>query len=299
MTLNTFLKSVYVPLRLRGRSPESVRLLSHAIRQFSLFLGHEATVADFDDLVVSQFLLHRAQTLAPDSVARERSGLVALWNVANARGLVALRPCVAPELTPEKTPRALTEEELRRLYVSATMEKGWIGPIEAKVFFPALIVVDFETSERIGALLKCPREGWQRPTLIVPAHVRKGKRKYRDYVLSEEASDMLDAVSRHQFPTLFHWPYSFTAIYKRWHNITRRAGLGEGRDVQFHVLRRSTASHLDVAGGDAQKQLGHSSRRLTQKYLDPRITGRKQVAPWQLLPRIVPDEPQPPEAPAA
>lgn len=301
MTLETFLTTVYVPLKLRGRSPESVRLLRHAINQFSKFLGRTATLDDFEDLVVSQFLAKRAERLAPESVARERSGLIALWNLAQARGLVRLRPCVAPELVPEKTPRALTEEELQRVFDVASRLTGWVGPVPANVFFPTLIAVLFYSGERITATLSIPREKYRRPWLIVPPHTRKGKRKERVYELPPWVCDMVERLlAYHHAPTIFFWGCSMTALRKRWKTITRRAGLGDSREVQFHVMRKSTASHLEAAGGDATGYLGHSSDAVTRRnYLDPRITGKRQAKPWELLPPIVRPDDQPPERPAA
>lgn len=299
MTLTTFLTTVYVPLRLRGRSRESVRLLNHAITQFSRWLKRPATVEDFDDLVVSQFLTARAEHLAPESVARERSGLLAMWNLAQARGLVKLRPCVAPELVPEKTPRALTEQELQRVYAVASRLSGWVGPVPANLFFPTLIAVLFYTGERITATLAIPRDRYRRPWVIVPPHTRKGKRQERVYELPPWVCDMVEnLLASHGGPTIFWWGCSMNALRKRWKTITRRAGLGEGREVQFHVMRKSTASHLDAAGGDATGYLGHSSDAITRRnYLDPRVTGRDRRKPWELLPPIAP--PQPPAGPEA
>jgi len=299
MTLTTFLTTVYVPLRLRGRSRESVRLLNHAITQFSRWLKRPATLEDFDDLVVSQFLTARAEHLAPESVARERSGLLAMWNLAQARGLVKLRPCVAPELVPEKTPRALTEQELQRVYAVASRLSGWVGPVPANLFFPTLIAVLFYTGERITATLAIPRDRYRRPWVIVPPHTRKGKRQERVYELPPWVCDMVEnLLASHGGPTIFWWGCSMNALRKRWKTITRRAGLGEGREVQFHVMRKSTASHLDAAGGDATQYLGHSSDAITRRnYLDPRVTGRDRRKPWELLPPIAP--PQPPAGPEA
>lgn len=299
MTLTTFLTTVYVPLRLRGRSRESVRLLNHAITQFSRWLKRPATLEDFDDLVVSQFLTARAEHLAPESVARERSGLLAMWNLAQARGLVKLRPCVAPELVPEKTPRALTEQELQRVYAVASRLSGWVGPVPANLFFPTLIAVLFYTGERITATLAIPRDRYRRPWVIVPPHTRKGKRQERVYELPPWVCDMVEnLLASHGGPTIFWWGCSMNALRKRWKTITRRAGLGEGREVQFHVMRKSTASHLDAAGGDATGYLGHSSDAITRRnYLDPRVTGRDRRKPWELLPPIAP--PQPPAGPEA
>jgi integrase len=292
MLLTTFLNSVYVPLKLRGRSPESVRLLRHAIRQFSLHLGRDATLEDFDDLTVSQFLAVRASKLSPNSVARERSGLLALWNLAQARGLLRLRPLVAPELIPEQTPRAFTADELGRLWTSCGQVRGWVGPVPAPVWFQALLGVLFYSGERITAVLRVEKEAWQRPWLAVPAEARKGSRKPATYQLPDHVADLIDQVSRHDQPQLFFWPASDTALRERWKVITRRAGLGDGPEVQFHALRRSFASHVQAAGGSARDALGHSSEKVTRRYLDPRITQAGQPAPWQLLPRIwVADEP--------
>lgn len=288
MTLNAFLETVYVPLRLRGRSPESVRLLRHSITQFSRWLGRQALLDDLDDLVVSQWLTAMSERKSPLSVARERSGILALWNLAQARGLVRLRPTVSPELIPERVPRAFTADELDRLVAAARLASGWVGPVPARVFFPALIAVGLETGERINAILKTPRCMWTRPSLVVPAVIRKGRRQGRVYELSPEAADLVDAVSRHEGPTVFWWLASDTALRKRWKTITRRAGLGDGRDVQFHALRRSTASHLAAAGLDATAFLGHSSDRITRRsYLDPRVVDANRPKAWQALPRIL------------
>jgi integrase len=295
MNLETFLTTVYVPLRLRGRSPESVRLLRHAIRQFSKWLGRAAVLEDLDDLVVSQWLTAMAEKKSPNSVARERSGILAIWNLAQGRGLVRLRPSVAPELVPQSVPRAFTVDELVRLADSAKYAAGWVGPVAAGLFFRALIAVGLETGERITALLNTPRHCWHRPTLTVPASIRKGRRQERVYELSPEACDLVDAVSRHEGPTVFWWVASGTALRKRWKTITRRAGLGDGRDVQFHALRRSTASHLAAAGLDATAYLGHSTDRITRRsYLDPRVVDSARPKAWESMPRVFRRDPEPP-----
>jgi len=294
MELTTFLDTVYVPLKLRGRSPESVRLLRHAINQFGKYLGRNATLDDFDDLTVSQFLTARAGRLSPNSVARERSGLLALWNLAQARGLVRLRPLVAPELIPDKTPRAFTSDELARLWISCGQVRRYVGPVKASVWFQALLGVLFYSGERITAILRVGRDRWHRPWLSVPAEARKGSRKPATYQLPDHVADLVDQVANHDQPQLFYWPASHNALRERWKTITRRAGLGDGTDVQFHALRRSFASHLSAAGGDAREALQHSSEKVTRRYLDPRITQAGQPAPWQLLPRIWPGDEQPP-----
>jgi integrase len=286
MTLKEFVAAVYVPLRLRGRSPESVRLLNHAVTQFSRWLGHAAALDDLDDLTVSQFLAARGQKISAQTVVRERSAIVAIWNLAQARGLVRLRPCVLPERVPEKTPRAFTADELTRLFKACGQVRGFVGPIKAGIWFQALCGVLFATGERITAMLRVQRDCWRRPWLSVPAAIRKGGRKAMTYQLPPDVADLIDAASKHEGPALLWWPASDTALRKRWKVITRRAGLGDSSDVQFHALRKSYASHLDAAGGSAKDGLGHSSEAVTRRYLDPRITNAGRLADWQMLPRI-------------
>lgn len=291
MNLNTdileFLHEVYVPLRLRGRSPNSVRLLAHAVRQFSRWLERPARLADLSDLTVSRYLMARAKKLSPHSVARERSGLVAIWNLAHHRGLIKYAPCLPPELCPSKIPRAFTSSELIRLNTAASLSYGYAGRVPASVFFQALLSVAFETGERISALLSIPRACWSSPHLTVPAFIRKGGKTERVYQLSPETAELLDDAAANGSDRVLYWPSSDNALRKRWKTITRRAGVGDGPDVQFHALRRSTASHLAAAGGDATAYLGHSTDRVTRKsYLDPRITEANKPPAWQILPRL-------------
>jgi site-specific recombinase XerD len=296
MTLRDFLHSIYVPLRLRGRSHNSVRLLEHAIRQYGKFLRRDATLEDFDDLTVSQFLAHRGAKLSPYSVERERSGLLALWRLAADRRLVDTRPCVQAELLPERTPRAFTVAELERLYAAAEDTPGWIGPVAAGAFWPAVLMALYESGERIEAMLHVPKSCYTAPFLRVPASVRKGKRTERIYEFSADTCRLVEIAARHDAATLFLWPMDPSGIYNHFHKITGRAGLGTGRDVMFHCLRRTTASHLAAATGSvdaATKYLGHSSDRVTRRsYIDPRIVGAGGVKPIDALPRI-----RPPAAP--
>ena len=289
MTLSEFLHSVYVPLRLRGRSHNSVRLLEHAIRQYSKFLRRDATLEDFDDLTVSQFLAHRGAKLSPYSVERERSGLLALWRLVADRRLVDTRPCVQAELLPEKAPRAFTVAELERLYEAAESTPGYIGPVKAAAFWPAVIMALYESGERIEAALHIPPECYSAPFLRVPAGIRKGRRVERVFELTAATCQLVDVAAQHDQPTLFFWPMDPSGIYNHFKKITARAGLGTGRGVMFHCIRRTTASHLHAAGGDATAYLGHSSDRITRRsYLDPRIINAGGVKPIDALPKIRP-----------
>jgi integrase len=86
---------------------------------------------------------------------------------------------------------------------------------------------------------------------------------------------------------LFPWPYSPSTLYNHYSRLLRRAGLPDDRKSKPQRMRRSFASHLEAAGGNATAALKHSSRKVTERaYLDPRIVGGQNHA--RLLPRIDP-----------
>jgi integrase len=71
------------------------------------------------------------------------------------------------------------------------------------------------------------------------------------------------------------------ALYKRFRRIRLLAGLPGW--ATFHTLRRSHASHLVAAGGNARQSLGHSTDAVTiRSYLDETIC-RSKKAPSDLL----------------
>jgi integrase len=85
---------------------------------------------------------------------------------------------------------------------------------------------------------------------------------------------------------LLEWPLSHTLLWAKYADIVARAGLGRGRHLSFHALRRSAASHYASLGGDPVQLLDHSSPRITHRwYLDRRLTDRGP-APCDLLPRL-------------
>ena len=73
-------------------------------------------------------------------------------------------------------------------------------------------------------------------------------------------------------------------------SVLRRAGLPIDRKRKFHCLRRTVASYYEAAGGNATEFLDHTTRRVTQAYLDPRIVPHADAT--RLLFR--PDRPRPP-----
>ena len=122
------------------------------------------------------------------------------------------------------------------------------------------------------------------PHLLVRAEVRKGGKRDKAYRLSERTTALVRQVTGER--RIFEWPQARTYLWSRYADIVARAGLGKGRHLSFHALRRSAASHFQSLGGDAVALLDHSNPRITHRwYLDRRMTDTGPQ-PCDLLPDI-------------
>lgn len=284
MTLQDLFDNFYRPLRLRGRSANTCRLYGCTIRAFGRWLGYEPTVDDLSDLMLSRYLDHRASIRSPYTAEKERSQLCSLWRFAADRGIVPTRPEVPPAPLPDRVPRAWTLEQLGSIYRAAASSRGSIGTVPAGIWFAALVSVLWETAERIGAIMECRPGDLEPPHLHVRAEYRKGGKRDRVYRLTERTTGLLQqACGRSR---LLEWDRSPTHLWSRYSDIVARAGLGRGRHLSFHALRRSAASHYAARGGDPVQLLDHSSPRITHRwYLDRRMTDTGP-APCDVLPEI-------------
>lgn len=298
-TLREFFDAVYRPLKLRGKSANTTRLYYATFASMRRTLGREPVLADIgDDLAVTRHLETLAsqkskrtgRMLSAYTIEKQRSQIMALSTLAFDRGiLTGPRVDIAPEPLPERTPEAWTHEEMERLFAAASVAPGRIGPLLVRAVFPALIAMIYDTGERVTACLETLRDDYHRPHVLVRAEARKGRKKDKLFVLSPESCDLLDAVIVPSAPELIHIPVSQRArIWPILGEIVKAAGLTGGRTAKFHKIRRTVASLYCAAGQDASSLLGHSSKKITERfYLDPRITGGPP-APCDVLQRLSP-----------
>lgn len=293
MTLISFFDSIYRPLRLRGRSENTLRLYGCLIRQLGRWLERVPTVADLgDELLLAAFLEHRARKHSPWTVEKERSQLLAMARLAFERRMLERMPSCPPTPLPQRTPTSWNADELMRLYRAATSVQGFVGGVPAGVWWLAVISLAYESGERIGALLRCQATDLRGDTLTVPADARKGRRADRVVTLSAETVALLERARAAGRPELLWWPLNRPYLWMRLKAILQTAGLA-GRRVGFHQLRRTGASFFAAAGGSAAEYLGHghgSGEKVAAAwYVDPRLQRRKPA--WSLLPRLGPPSP--------
>lgn len=292
MKLIDLFHDLYRPLRLRGRSPATVRLYGCTLRTFARYLGREPELADLDELALARYLEHRATVVAPLTVEKERAQLCALASLAWERRLIEVKPSCPPSTIPERIPTAWTIEEVRRVFTAASSPATWRRDGERYAqFFGPLFALLWETGERIGAAMGATIEDFRPPSLIIRAEARKGGKRDRIYRLSAETCARITGLIGHRTTgPIFDWDGGASTLY--WHvkRIRAAAGLDAARREAFHQIRRSALSHFAAAGGDPVEMADHSSAKITRRwYLDPRLCDRG-ARPCDILPAIAGDE---------
>jgi integrase len=149
----------------------------------------------------------------------------------------------------------------------------WGNPFTALVACAASWAWD--TGERTGALLALRWEmldcdGGQ---LVVPAAFRKGRRKPMLYLLKPPTLRALEKIRLPERDLIFGWPSGIDRFYARYKRLLKLARLPYVKnESSLQKMRRSFATHIEAAGGDATEALAHTARSLTiDSYIDPQM----------------------------
>ncbi len=294
MYLMEFFEKHYRPLRLRGMSDNTLRHYAVDLKHFKAFLNRPPMVRDLTSLTISQFLEWFAKTpwrgkekRSPYTVEKARCQLLALARYAFKKRLLEEEPEVNPGRLPTRVPRAYTQIEMQNLLTSCRQAEGQILYIDAPAYWVSLVLVLFDTAERIGAIRDAEWSwvdldgGW----LSVPAEYRKGKTADRVYRLAPDTIAALRKIQEDDRRLIWPWSLHRGQLFFYYQRILKRAGLYVFRQA-FHAIRRTTASHYEAAGGNATELLDHSSRALTKRsYIDPRIADRRHATDLLFRPK--------------
>jgi integrase len=268
----------YEPRALRTRRPNTKRLYKTTLIMFDKFLGRSATIDDLTDEKVGRFAAWRVDNgLSKRSVNKDLFNLLALWRWAHRKGLVDEWPDVELEKPPRRTPVAWSEAEIRKLYATMGELPGRVGSIRACDWWQALLLVAWNTGERINAImhLEWADVDTKRKWLRFAAEFRKGGRDDNSMRLSAETIAALRKLPK-ESELVFPWPYSPTYLWHEFGRILQASGLPSDSRCKFHRIRRTVASHAEAAGANATAMLRHTKREITEAYLDPRICTPQQ-----------------------
>lgn len=270
----------YLAIACVGASPATLRLYRLTIDRFAETIGEAAAVAHLTDEWLGRHAARRiAEGRSRHTVRGEMAKLLALWRFAARRKIVDCWPEVRPIKAPQREPRAWTQTEFNRIWRACDFATP-VGDCPGPQWWRTLLLVLLDTGERIGAAMRLEWSGVEEGRVYLPAEVRKGGDRDRSYPIAPDTAAALDLLPR-QGDLVFASPMCKATLYNRFSAILKRAELPADRRSKFHRIRRTHASYVAAAGGDAQKSLGHSDARTTDTYLDPRIV--REPAPCDIL----------------
>jgi integrase len=270
------LLELYVSKRLKGKSPNTIRLYHHSINSFAKTVGVAPRLEHLTDENIERHMwrvIRNGRSIA--TANKDHGQLTALWRFASHNRLCETWPNSRAMDEPERVPMGWLPEECDALLKATRMEPGMVGTVKASLWWECLVQVLLETGERIGAIRQLPKSAVQDQWLLVDAQFRKGKRRDKLYTMQPETIKLLRTLiaTNRDSKLLFPWDRCETYVYNRYKSILRRAGLPDDRRSSFHRVRRTVASAVARGGGDATAALDHASPRTTKRYLDPRIVG--------------------------
>jgi integrase len=284
MLLHDVLRDFYAPLT--GVSDRTITLYGYTLRSWGEVLGRPPETTDLEELSVARFLANRVRELSAATAAKDRAQIRALWEFCARRRLCDTWPQVPRIIVPERIPEAWLTDEMKSILASAAQERGRIGGFPAAAVWKGILLLCYDTGERIASVVDVRASDVRGCNVIFRAEERKGRRRDILREISVECADSLLAIRRGPDDTAIPWDRHRTCLWRILKIILQRAGLPSDRRCKFHRIRKTTASYYEAAGGSAQRLLDHSSPAVTKKYLDPRIVSPGVPAP-SVLPKVV------------
>ena len=285
--LAEWFEGVYYPNRLLGGAQTTRRRYHVVLRQFSRFLGHPATLADLTEDEIHAFLCAYAETgVTAVTVNTSRQHLVSLARYAWQRGQLERVPEIRRLKEYRRVPEAWTIEQLRSLLATCRGCSGVVADTPARLWWETLFRLLFDSGMRIGAMLQVRRSDLdlERAAILVRPETQKQRAGQWIPFCVRGTLPMVRAIWLPDRELLFPWPYHVSTFYNHLARLQTAAHLPIDRRSKCHRIRRTHASYLVAAGGDATQSLGHSSPAVTQGYLDPRICGTQRAV--DLLPKL-------------
>jgi len=287
---------------LRNLNPKTMLLYSMLLDRLRAFLGHEPTVLDLDDLVISRYLRARAtqswggKVVRPASVQKDKVMLAAVWNLA-ARKRWAKDFPELPRIKVSKsipTGRAYTAEDVAQMIRQARHRRGRTGGKLSCWWWSTLIYMAYCTGERATALLSL-RWGeldLERRRVVFLGSTRKGSTHDIERDFTEQLAAMMLPQRGQPDELVWHWDRARGSLWTSLKLLCRLAGV---RYRGFHGLRRTRASYAALAGGTAAatQVLDHSDPRLQERYVDSQICPTEQSS-VDCLPPLDLNEPSKP-----
>lgn len=258
----------YRPLKLSNSSATTVVKYRIAIAKLSDFLGHNPTVYDLDDEIITAYLGWMvSEGLAEPTANSYGSKIMSLWTYLAKRRIADKFPTFRLLREPRRIPVTWTREQRQTLHRTLQSLTGKVSGTPASVWWSGLVRTLEETAERRGAVLGFRWDDLDEETgwIVSRAENRKGKTEDLAFRLHPDTLRLLRQFARVS-DLMFHWEKCRASLFNNFRSILIKAGLPSDRKRMFQCFRRTTATEIEIAGGDATELLGHSERKITLTY---------------------------------
>lgn len=288
-TVDEFLRSLQAE---RGASPNTIMAYRNDLTQFSYYLGtalpEEANWSNVNTEMIESYVRQLIeQNYTASTVARKVAALKTFFHWLNQRGLVTEdpTPVLRSPKVEKRAPRLLTEEEVNRLFESASRM-----PPPRSLRDRALLEVIYATGMRVSEAIslrledvdleanaiRCAGRGARYRTVPLTSQAAAALRAY----LENARADMVnDAKTDFVFVNPIGGKLTRQAVWQLTRQHAQEAGI-EG-ELTPHTLRHSRAAHMLNNGEDirrVQEWLGHANLATTQMYR-PRPDKENKLVP--------------------
>ena len=282
--LSWHFEKTYRPLKLSNSSATTVIKYRIAIAKLRDFLGRSPTIGDLDDEIATAFLGWMvSEGLAVPTANSYGSKLMSLWTYLAKKRHAATFPTFRLLKEPRRIPVTWTQTQRQALHKHLQSLTGKVSATPAAIWWTGLVRTLEETAERRGAVLSFRWDDLDEETgwIVSRAENRKGKTEDLAFRLHPETLGLLRKFARVS-DLIFHWEKCRASLFNNYRRILQDAGLPSDRKRMFQCFRRTTATEIEIAGGDATELLGHSERTITLKYYLDRSKLRK-IQPSDIL----------------
>lgn len=288
VTVTTYFELKYAPENLK-LSEDAAQQYRIAIRQLDEFAEAPVTIASLNESLLTRFVKWvKSNGRAERTANNKRQAILTLWrHAAEKTDFVAAPPKIAKLEEPTRIVQAWDVADFGRILQAARFSRelpGWDWRHRT-----ALLLTIYDTSHRIGAILKATKTALniKKGTLLLRAEWTKQKAD----TIHQLHPETLAAFSRlpvSTYPLLFPWPLNRRAIWADLKAVLVAAGLPATRKDMFHKLRRTSFTYTYALLGEqaARDHAGHTSN-VTASYLDKQLLAQLQPRPTAIdvLPR--------------
>lgn len=271
--LRDYWDDTYMPCQLVGCSSRTIQAHKTALRLWGRW-PDRVPIAE----ITSRHLARYSAWLLPGRSAASVNSyirpILAILNYAARDGDIPKAPTYRKLREPIRSPLAFTKGEFVAVLRVAESLDGTIAGIRACLWWPSFLCAGFETGLRIQAELSIASRDvlLDQRGFFCQAEPQKDK-EAAWFPLSPGTMDRIRAIFDSRRERLWPADRNVDTLRARLRQMMADAKIYApmGACSVFHRLRKSTASYIAAAGGNAQLKMGHSSPSTTKHYLDSRI----------------------------